>query len=366
MRLIALAVAVSFVLSGCGLLGWETHDRREAYLEAGSIEPVKIPEGLDRPDFQDALVIPEARDLRQIAGQRLDLGLPEALSTSYGVDQIVIKKLDDERWVFVDSPPAMVWPKVRAFFSSNRIPLDYADPARGEMQTQWLAGDGENAKAIFAALKGGGRSVNRNAKSRHQFRVRLEPGIRDGSTEIYLEHKRQANASVIREDAVEWNGESDNDELEGEVLSGIAYYLGDNINTSPAFSAMASTVGGGQKAELVPDKSKPVLKYRLSFERAWATVGNALDNARIDIEDLDRGAATYYVYYDDSRVREPGFLGRLFSGDDENEPGAMHRYEVHLDDREDEVHVTVKKDEANLADALVAEKLLQIIKQYST
>lgn len=366
MRLIALMVVAALALSGCGLFGWETYDRREAYLEAESIEPVEVPEGLDQPRFRDALVIPEVRDPRQIAGQKMDLGLPEALSTTYGVDQIVIKKLDDDRWVFVDSPPAMVWPKIRGFLSANRIPLDYADPARGEMQTEWLAGDGADAEAIFAAIKGGGSSLDRSARSRHQFRIRLEPGIREGSTEIYLEHKRLANASMIRDDTVEWNGESDNDELEGVILSDIAYYLGDNINTSPAFSVMASNVATGKKAELVPDKSKPVLKYRLTFARAWATVGNALDNARIDIEDLDRDAGTYYVYYDQEEVREPGLLRRLFSGADEQEAGSTHRYEVHLDDRGDEVHVTVKKGETNLADAFVAEKLLKIIKQYST
>ncbi|MDZ7687066.1 MAG: MBL fold metallo-hydrolase [Gammaproteobacteria bacterium] len=58
----------------------------------------------------------------------------------------------------------------------------------------------------------------------------------------------------------------------------------------------------------------------------WATVGNALENARIDVEDLDRNAATYYVYYDDAEVREPGFLRRLFTdGDDEHESGSTHR-----------------------------------------
>jgi len=129
---------------------------------------------------------------------------------------------------------------------------------------------------------------------------------------------------------------------------------------------MASNVGGGEKAEFVPDRMKPVLKYRLSFERAWATVGDALEDASISVEDLDRNAATYYVYYNDAEARGPGIFKRLLGGDKEPGPGGEHRYEVHLDDRQDEVHVTVKKNENNLADALIAEKLLTIIRQYST
>ncbi len=361
MRVFAL-VTLAALLPGCAWIGLESST--DDYLEASSIERVKIPDGLDEPVFEDALVIPNVLDPRQIAGQKVDLGLPEALSTNFGVDQIVIKRLEEDRWVFVDSPAAMVWPKVRAFFASNRIPLQYADPARGEMQTEWLPGDGPDAEAIFEAIK---RDVaGATARTRHQFRIRLESGIRPGSTEIYIEHKSLPTGGMIRTD-VEYDGESDDDDMERVLLTDVAYYLGENINTQPAFSAMASTVGGGQKAELVPDNTRPVLKYRLSFERAWATVGNALEDARIDVEDLDRSSATYYVYYDDQEVREPGFFGRLFGGsEEERAPGAAHRYEVRLNNQDNEVHVTVMSDAETLANALIAEKLLKIIKQYST
>ncbi len=360
-----LLLASVLLASGCSLLGID--DRRDEYLQAGSIERTTIPAGLDAPVFEDALVIPSVLDPRGIAGQPLELGLPEALSTSFGVDQIVIKRLEDTRWVFVDSPAAMVWPKVRGFFSDNDIPLEFADPARGEMQTEWLRGDGADAEKIFEAIKLD-PSFKRGALTRHQFRIRLEAGIRPGSTEIYLQHKTLPVASMIRSDVVEWDGNSDNDELERVVLTEIAYHLGDTLNSAPAFSAMAGTVGGGQKAELVLDEFEPVLKYRLSFERAWATVGSALEDARIDVEDLNRSQATSYIYYDDAEVREPGFLGKLLGGDEEavRVEGPANRYEVHLVNTDDEVHVTVKRDAANLADALIAEKLLKIIKQYST
>ncbi len=363
----ALTGIVLVLLSGCGFLGWDVYDRREAYLEAESIPRVTIPESLDEPPFEDLLVVPNVLDPRQIAGQKLKLGLPEALSTTYGVDQIVIKRLGEDRWVFVDSPPSMVWPKIRGFFAANRIPLRRTDPASGVMETEWLLADGDTPQAVLENLK---RSrANRNAKSQHKFQVRLEAGLRPGSTEVYLEHRQLPAGLPIRSDAVQWNNVSDDDALEGVLLSDIAYYLGDHINASPAFSAMASNVGTGQKAELILDSTKPVLKYRLSFERAWATVGDALDSARISVEDLDRNAATYYVYYDDSETREPGFFRRLFSRDDKLPlPGSAYRYEVHLDNsaKPTEVHVVVKKDDATLADALIAEKLLKIIKQYST
>jgi outer membrane protein assembly factor BamC len=125
------------------------------------------------------------------------------------------------------------------------------------------------------------------------------------------------------------------------------------------------------KAELFPDIEKPILKYKLNFDRAWATVGNALENARVPVEDIDRTSANYYVYYTSDHQAEPGFFKRLFSKDEERQQGSGNRYTVHLVSEGEEVHVTVLKEvdtEENvvLADSLIAEKLLKIIKEYST
>lgn len=358
-------LAAVLLLSACG---WNTYDRREKYLEAEVLEPVTIPESLDRPPFEAALEVPPVEDPRNIAGQKMEVGLPEALSTTFGVDYIVIRKLGDSRWVFVDTAPAIVWPKIRQFWQDSNMPLATADPSRGVMESEWLISAGGTPAEVFESIKSGMAWADEDARMRHKFRLTVEPGIRAGSTEIYLEHKSLPLGSPVREDSVEWTGVSDDLELEGEMLTGLAYYLGERINQSPAVSLLANNIGG-QRAELVPDRQKPVLKYKLRFDRAWATVGNALENAKIDVEDLDRNAANYYVYYDDSAVEKPGFFGRLFS-DDEGErtaPGDENRYLVHLDSKDDEeVHVIVMKDKSTLADALVAERLLKIIKEYST
>lgn len=365
MKTRTLILSSILILSSCG---WATYDRREKYLEAETAEPVKVPQDLDKPPFESAMEIPDVVDVRNLGGQKVDLGLPEALSSSFGVDMIVIKRLGDERWVFVDAPPAMVWPRIRQYWEDNRMELTRADPGRGIIETDWLVASGEGeASQIYETLKSGLRFSNSRGAVRHKFRLRVESGVRAGSTEVYLVHKTLPLGAPVREDALVWDNNSDNEELEGEVLTGLARYLGDRITSERVVSVMATQIGG-QKTELVPDRLRPVLKYHLAFDRAWATVGNALESARINVEDLDRSAAVYYVYYDESRAGEPGFLSRLFGGDDkEAAPGdSAKRFLVQLDTREGEVHVTIKKDPSTLADALVAEKLLKIIKQYST
>jgi outer membrane protein assembly factor BamC len=114
-----------------------------------------------------------------------------------------------------------------------------------------------------------------------------------------------------------------------------------------------------------------VLKYKLDFDRAWATVGAALEDAKISVEDLDRTSAIYYVYYSSRHDPEPGFFSKVFGGSDSKEdsnPG--HRFTVQLEPEGEEVRVTVgiaSELAASDTDSLILkERLLKLIKEYST
>lgn len=352
---------LAFALAGCSVF----KDRGDTYLQATSVPRVQVPAKLDQPDFEDAMVIPPVNDAREISGKKVQLGLPESFDTTYGVDKIVIKKLGDTHWVFLDAPPATVWPKVRQYWEDQHIPLENADPSRGIMETKWLYAASGKPEAVFDSMKLGNSASDPNVATREKFRLRLEPGIRAGSTEIYLE-QRAAPIGVPLRSSVDWSGQSDDLELEHMVLSNLAYYLGDHINTTYAVSKGAENIGG-EKAELIPDRVRPVLTFRLPFNRAWATVGDALQNAKINVEDLDRSTANYYVYYDEDRDHKPGLIGRLLFHEGKKNDSSENRYLVHLDNKSDqEVNVTIMKDPKTLADADVAEKLLKIIKEFST
>ncbi|MEX2327473.1 MAG: outer membrane protein assembly factor BamC, partial [Pseudomonadales bacterium] len=194
-----LASSLVLLLSGCG---WATYDRSEQYINAQTIDRVTIPEQLDEPAFDDLLEIPEARDVRELAGEKLEIGLPEPLASAVSVDQIVIKRLGDSRWVFVDAPPAMVWPRLRQFWEDANMNLAYADPSRGVMESEWMAGRDGEAEAIFDSLKSLTVFANSGASMRHKFRLRVEPGIRAGSTEVYMEHKSLPLGVPVLEEAV--------------------------------------------------------------------------------------------------------------------------------------------------------------------
>ena len=359
--LVQIIVASALALVGAGCSWVDNYDRNEKYLDAESEPRVVIPEGLDEPPFVDQMTIPDVVDSRGIAGQVADVGLPDALSTTFGVEQIVLKKLGDQRWIFLDAPPAVIWPKLLRYWELNNLQVESANPREGIIESDWMTAKAGTAAEALESITSGEAGAETGSIEYHRFLLKIEPGIRSGSSEVYITHRR-APLTGLTQPRPNWQGQSDDLELENELLTKIAYHLGETIN-DPVISVMAIE-NRGEKAELVPDRIKPLLLYKLDFDRAWATVGGALENARVEVSDLDRSAQTYFVYYDETNEQSPGFLSRFF--DDNEATKVAHRYLVKLDERPEAVQVSILKDEATPADALVAERLLKIIKESST
>lgn len=347
-------------LTGCGWFG--SGELRET-LENGYSEPTQIPPGMDAPQFLELMPIPEVNDARGLVGTEYEIRRPEALSTRFGVDQIVIKKLGDQQWVFLDIPPSVVWPKIVQFWEAKNLHLDEANPSDGLLTSQWLTAREGSAESVFQSISQGTVYANTRAANLHQFRLSLEPGVRSGSSEIYLLQRQMKANAPYRLDAVAWQDGSDDLDLENEVLKKIAFYLGENI--SQGTISMLATGLTESRTRLIPDRVKPVLYYKLDFNRAWATVGDALENANVDVKDLNRSTATYFVSYRLGHNPKPGFFSKLFSREAKGELGDENSYQVMLEEQGSEIAVTVFDGDAP-ADGLVAERLLKIIKEYST
>ena len=360
-----LVAAIAF-LSGCSWIGISEAQRN---LEKGSSELSIIPEELDQPNFGDPMPIPDIIDYRGLGDQLVDVSLPQSLTSSFGVEQIVIRRLGEDRWVFLDLPTATIWPQVVLFWEEHHLPLANLDPRNGTLETEWLVGAAGDADAIFDSLKSGSAWSIQSSAQQYKFRVRVEPGVRTGSTELYLEAKGMPLGAPYRLDRVEWTGKSDDPDLEAKLLSEIAYYLGGRTAEGPTVSLLAAGLQES-KATLDPQPTGMVLKYRLNFNRAWATVGAALEDASVEVEDLDRSSADYFVHYTSAHDPDPGFFTRLFTREKDDGTSGQ-RFKVHLEPLGEEVHVTVAIDDTtttstNTMNLLLSERLLKLIKEYST
>ena len=81
---------------------------------------------------------------------------------------------------------------------------------------------------------------------------------------FHWKHRRKPFTGPVRLD-VDWRDKSDDGELEGAVLTALAWYLGENIDQEQTVSLIASGLQE-QRTELVTDRERPVLKYRLDFK----------------------------------------------------------------------------------------------------
>lgn len=340
---------ICLLLAGCA-----GSDRIPPHLRAKTLDHTLVPEHLDQPKFVELMQIPDVVDVRGLAGQRIRVAPPEPIGVGVEIDQIVIRRLGEESWVFVDLPPAMVWPKVQAFWSTRDLQVLRANPSLGRLDTVPAKGEGSDPESLWESLATG-------TGEGHQFRIFIEPGVRSGSTEIRLLERLTPSPEAA------WPAASENRELEYLVLSKLAYYLGDVINQNIEISAGALNLVSAGRAQFVPDREKPVLKYQLDFDRTWATVGNALDSAAIEVADLNRSLAVYYVRFAEKSAKRGGKKKRKKKKDkDEEEEDAANQLEIRLETVGAEVHVTVLREMPEPVSVELAERLLKIIKEYSS
>jgi outer membrane protein assembly factor BamC len=357
-------------LGGCSWLGWFGKSDEQMTLETGVSAPTEIPESLDKPSFIDLMPIPDVIDYRGLAGKEVELRLPDALSTTFGVEQIVIRRLGEARWVFLDLPIATIWPQVVLFWEENNLPIAHLDPRTGTLETEWIIGTSGNPDEIYESLTTGSAWDEQSMAQQYKFFVRVEPGVRTASTELYIEQVERPLGGLDLDEGAGWDGESDNPELEGKLLTTLAYYLGDRVARGPSVSLLAAGLQES-KALLVAEPDGMVLKFKLDFDRAWATVGAALEDAGISVEDLDRTSAMYYVYYSSRHDPDPGFFSKIFGGGDRKEDANLgHRFTVRLESEGEEVRVTVdvagQLVAADTDSLILKERLLKLIKEYST
>ena len=362
-----LMAALCLLLTGCGIFG---ASEEELLYREGATKPVEVPEGVDPPDFRDPWPIPEVDDYRGLGDTTLEVGPPDALSTRFDIEQIIIRKLGTQQWVFIDMPPARVWPDLLSYWEARNLPLAVQEADKGVLESQWLRAAGEDADALVASA--GQLDARARAEADgHKFRVRLEPGIRTGSTELYVDHKQLPTGAPFRLDELDWAAGSDDLEVEAAMLKALAFHLGEaTAQGDRAVSMMAAGLKDQGKAVLEPGPDGLELRYRLDFDRAWATVGAALENANVQVEDLDRSQGNYYVTYTSAHEPEPGFFRNLFGGGDDE--GLDNRFRVHLETLADQVRVTatLDKDPARTSEdkriLLLSERLLKLIREFST
>ena len=341
-----LIIIPALVLSSCNyLMGDEGmfRDRGGAYLEAQAVSQMEIPETLDSYTLDQLYVIPE--QIVTIAAPFEEIPMPKPIETRRR-EGVIIQSLATNRWILIDATPGQVWPLVRDYWTELQIILDFENPSNGIMETAWVEVDNDQEK-------------------RHKYRVAIEPGLHSGYSEIYIVHTENLRTEPIPL-VLNWPQYSDSEDLEREIMSSISQYLADrnDIYQASTASLLAGSIQAESKANIVENESgEQVLELKIDYDRAWVQIREALETAEILIVDSNRDQSFFNVRFSGltEEGNDPGFIRRIFGGDDEDVEVEEQDFSVRLLENDDVINVITEALETSGEANQLTVELLQVI-----
>ncbi len=310
-RGIVLTTAVTST-AGCGwLFGPEGYfrDKEDDYLRAQVVAPIKVPAGMSAKPLEDMYAVPPGVTASGSGATEFEVPRPAAIVSDTQEKTVRIHKMGDQQWVLVDYAPSQVWPRLKQFLADNRIGLEREDAVNGTLETSWLVSDGDSAR-------------------RERFRLRIEQGVQVDSAEVHVLEQQSARG----DEDYSWPAKSESESRERWMLDELANYLASSAG-QPSVSLLAQGISTASKVSLVPGvEGYQVIRLELPYERAWASLGLALERGKFKVKDMDRSKGVYFVDYRPDLPEgqeEPGFFSRMLDWrDDDNSLEGAYRLDV--------------------------------------
>ncbi|WNW11249.1 outer membrane protein assembly factor BamC [Pseudomonas sp. DTU_2021_1001937_2_SI_NGA_ILE_001] len=363
----ALALIISST-SGCGWL-WGPdgyfRDRGSDYLEATQTAPMQVPSDITSVKRMDPLLpIPRnVADSAQKSGE-YQVPRPQPLSVdSAQSSDFSLQRNGDARWILAQRPPAEVWPIAHQYFEDNGFRIAEERPQTGEFTTTWQRSDELSAPV---ARRLGASGTASDAETR--VRVRIEPGVQRNTSEIYVVSVSRPAGSTSE---VEFPARTVNLGVDSSLTDDLLASMSRNAEQGGSVSLLAARdFDAPSRVSLSTDgNGNPVLNVGEDLDRAWSSVGRALDQGDWRVEDINRSLGLYYINLAE-RAKQPDEKPGFFSGMFGNKPtkeeleARAERYQVRLSKVGDSVQVTVEKNINTVAPADVARRVLSVIQDH--
>lgn len=300
-----VAIYLAAMLGGCGyLFGKEGvfRDASEDYKKAPELPVIAIPEDKDTRTLQEAYPIPPVQESMLMAGE-FEVPRPTPLVAGEADEVVRIQKLGDDSWALIAEAPGQVWPQVRSFLTSANISVARIDARAGIIETGWVELQDQPMSS--------------------RFRIRIEQGVQRGTSELHVLQMRQAG------DVDSWPATSDNPEQEGEMLQALAQYMANSAGTAPVSMVANQEIDAAGKISLKESPNgEAYIALGLPYDRAWASLGRALQRSTFEITDRDRSNGIYYTRFLGPESEEEGGWFDWLWDSDEDHPHAGEAFDV--------------------------------------
>ena len=344
------------VLYGCDSIPFVDQVTQPDYKAIGRSRPLEVPPDLTSATTNDTYAIPGSTSYSDYKnGQQQDNGQSKILPNPEGMK---IVKAGAQKWLVVNATPEKIWPVIRDFWLDMGFAVKKESPETGVMETEWIAQADlkiDTKKGVLDSFDDWIDKLGGSA-TKKKFRTRLDRGLQEGTTEIYMTHrgvevvddgkekvrtvygeietgykKEDKNKASVNSDALD-------NELDAELLRRLMVKLG--VADKRAKEIIATPVNQ-KRAEIKKEADGSAsLEIQDPFDRAWRRVGLALDVIGFVIEDKDRSSGIYFVQYadvdiDDSPKKKKGVIDTLmfWSDDDKKDKEVSQAKEKPLSEK---------------------------------
>ncbi len=371
--ILALALVV-VATAGCSRTIVPT--KKIDYKSAAKAEsaPLEVPPDLPKPSTNDRYALPEGPGRSTATYSEYRQDRPARAQAAGGIlpaaPNARIERAGTQRWLVVDAPPEAVWPVLREFWQEMGFLIALDNPDIGIMETDWAENRAKIPQSMVRNLLGKVIDQAYSTPELDRFKVRIERGAKDGSTEVYVTHRGAyemylADANQRQTGRTVWQPRQSDPNLEAEMLTRLMVRFG-----TPETVAAAEVKQAKVEARATLAKSAdgvPVLTLKDDFDRAWRRVGLSLDRLGFSVQDVDRAAGLYYVRYlspPTPSKDETGFLDRLaFWKKDSDAGGKPEDYRVALADADAGTRVTVLSADGKADKSEAAARMLTVLQE---
>lgn len=315
------ALAAALLISGCSSDG---NERREKYLDADYYTRLELPPDLTATDDSSQLNVPRPSDeatakFKQETASLGSASKPAAVGIAFNVKGARMQTGDGLFWLEVDENADKLWPQLSAFWGHEGIKIVRNQPMLGVVETDWVSKLQVDEETGFIA-----RLFNSlNPDKLDKFTMRVEPEPDAGKTKIFMSHTGREKS--VEGDVVNWRSRCSEEELEREMLSRLALFVGlDEVQSKQVFEnyrPFASRVE-------VPEDGVNKLYVTGEMDFVWQRSLRALDRMQVEVLAKDSAVRQMQVAIkkisrqdlgqERDEIAENSWLNKWLSGADDN------------------------------------------------
>ena len=388
-RSLTNVILLALLITLAGGCSWSKKDKEPKqkpltdYRESKEISSLEIPPDLSSdaaeksltvPKYQQKTATPEANQTaypETVAGKGVDkpdiytsTDQSAAPTQEADVPNIYIERSGSQRWLVADQSYSETFSDVRDFVLSSGLALEREDKEAGILETTWANNYATEVLSGMQKWLNKGLGSIYTTPTRDKYRIRVEPGRLEGTSEVFLTHKGMIEKVLEGNNAGDpvrtiWESVPPDVTLEAEMLAMLMIDMG---------ASEAMVAENIAKEEKAPDRAsivtaangQPGLIVNNNIDIAWRRVGQTLDRVGFSVEDRDLSKRVYFVLYADPELsnKKPGFFSKMFKKDKKVDEGI---YQILLIDQGDKTAVDVTAKDGSPAPENVTKQIVNLL-----